>query len=527
MGTIIITLIIILLFIPFTLFTKPKEIVAYYPQWKAENQQYYVKNIEVSGSADKITVLNYAFAYPWIDSSGNAGVKFINAYIDYCQQYSSAMSIDGIADDSLQPLKGQINQLRKLKERHPDLKVLISIGGWSNSEYFSDAALTDESRESFVNSCIDIFIKGNLPVESIHGGSGSAKNIFDGIDINWEFPVSGGDKITRHNENDKDNLSRLLALFRKKLDEVNTDLLLTAAIPGDASLLDNFNIEQDQNYVNWYNVMTYDYSGSWDRMSNHHMNLFSSSGNKNSNSQNSFDRTIKLLLNKYHVAKDKIIPGAAFYGKISKVKSLVNNGLNQECAVDSINAGSDKSIQYKNIKDLTACGFNYHWDVESMAPYMFSEYDSSFISFDDPQSIVLKAKYVDSYGLRGLMFWDISGDDSSGSLVESIYSRAMPVVKFGEQSVPGKKQSIKITKPKKFRSFLQGSDIIIAAETKGDIESVEFFVDNISIGSDTAPPFNWVWFNAKAGAHHIKVSASTIDGEVVASGNISIRIIKN
>src|ERR1035437_2987412 len=178
-----VSLIIFVVLFQLTILAQKKEIVAYYPEWGPALRNYYVKNIVTSGSANKITVLNYAFVEPGPDSSGNITAKFMNPYLDYQQVYSADSSVDGVADDSTQPLRGQFNQLRILKTKYPGLKIVISIGGWTGSALFSDAALTSESREKFVNDCIDKFIYGNLPKRNNVGGNGVAAGIFDGFDI--------------------------------------------------------------------------------------------------------------------------------------------------------------------------------------------------------------------------------------------------------------------------------------------------------------------------------------------------------
>lgn len=512
-------LIIIILF-PFTAVAQTKEIVSYFPQWGVEHQPYYVKHIESSGSADKITVLNYAFALPGYDSSGNVVVKFMNAFYDYQQTYTAEMSIDGIADDSTQPLRGHFNQLRKLKARHPHLRIVISIGGWLGSVYFSDAALTDTSRESFVNYCIDVFIRGNLPIENMAGGTGVAAGVFDGIDIDWEFPIQGGVEGIRHNENDNNNLTKLYTLFRSKLNEINPNFLLTAAVPATASGLKNYNISIDQKYLDWYLLMTYDYCGGWDPLTGHHTNLLSSA-----NAKESFDNSIKLLINKHQVSKDKIIPGAAFYGKNWKVQNPQNNGLYQQgvIAPGIYEAGFN---YYRDMIPLLKKGYRYFWDTAAAAPYLFNETDSIFYTLDDVQSIALKSRYVDAYDLRGLMFWEISGDDSNGTLVNTIYTRNMPDIKITVKKSSELNSTIKITKPKTNDSFSAGSNIMIDAKAGTSIVKVEFFGDDNSLGYDTTPPFNWIWFNIKEGKHNIKVVASDDKGNKVTSKPISINIYK-
>jgi len=496
-----------------------KEIVAYFPQWGIEHQPYYVKYIESTGSADKITIINYAFSEPKPDSSGNIIAGFMNSYYDYQQLYNSEMSIDGIGDDSAQPLRGHFNQLKKLKARHPNLKIVISIGGWTGSVYLSDAALTPESREIFVNSYIEIFIHGNLPIENGAGGIGVASGIFDGIDLDWEFPIAGGIEGIHHNEKDDENLSKLFKLFREKLDSINPDLLLTAAVPATEPGLYNFNFKEDQKYLNWYNLMTYDYKGAWDKSTGHHTNLLSSEDSKNS-----FDNSIKLFRDKYGVSSNKIIPGAAFYGRSWKVGSMVNNGLYQE-GHPAHGIYEDGFNYYQDIITLLSKGFKYYWDDTAMAPYIFNEEESIFYTFDDAKSIALKAQYVDAYNLRGLMFWEISGDDSNGTLVNTIYTRKMPDIKnyIKESRIIGTNK-IKINSPRTSDQFKKGSNIIINTETSSSIIKVLFFCDGKLLGYDSTFPFSWVWFNANEGEHELKVEAADHNGNIINSETIVIKV---
>lgn len=128
----------------------------------------------------------------------------MDAYADYQKSYSAGESVDGVGDVYNQALKGNLKQLKKPKAKYPGLKVLISLGGWTWSKGFSDAALTAASRQKAAQSCIDIYIKGNLPVADGAGGTGAAAGVFDGIDIDWEYPAAPGDKSAENIE-----LSRL------------------------------------------------------------------------------------------------------------------------------------------------------------------------------------------------------------------------------------------------------------------------------------------------------------------------------
>ena len=505
-----ISLIIFIVLFQLSITAQKREIVAYYPEWGPALKNYYVKNIEISGSANKITVLNYAFIEPAPDSSGNITAKFMNPYQDYQKIYSADSSIDGIADDSTQLLRGQFNQLKKLKAMHPELKIVISIGGWTGSTWYSDAALTPQSRENFVNDCIDKFIYGNLPRAHNTGGNGVAAGIFDGFDIDWEFPVIGGDEGIHHNKNDRENLSELIILLRKKLDGLKPGFLLTAAIPARGGDLYKFNLKKDQESMNWFNIMTYDFHGSWDKKSDHHTNLFSSSADTIfPGIKESLAGSVLYLIDSIGISPQKIVPGAAFYGRGWKIADSTNNGLYQPGSVAS-GVSESGFNDYKEFPALMKSGYKYNWDNEAMAPYLYSSKDSTFWTFDDPVSVALKTRFTYSHNLRGLMFWEISGDDSVGTLVNTIYDRNIPDIKFHKEYAGKKYPLISLTIPSGTKTIHAGNDIIINInEIKIDapLVKVEYYADNLSLGYNTKPPFSWVWFNISKGKHKLKAAA--------------------
>ncbi len=501
-----------------------KEIIAYFPQWGVEHQPYYVKHLEEAGSADKITILNYAFAEPGPDSSGKIIPQFMNAYYDYQQVYSAEMSVDGRADDSSQALRGHFNQLKKLKARHPSLKVTISLGGWLGSVYFSDAALTEESREVFTESCIDIFIRGNLPVDNGAGGHGIAAGVFDGVDIDWEYPIRGGVQGIHHHKNDNDNLTKLYALFREKLDAINPDLLLTAAVPVKADPAQIYNIKKDAQYLDWYMLMTYDFYGGWDRQTGHLSNLFTNPENAH---PASLDAAVRKFRDDYGIPASKIIPGAAFYGRSWKNVGSDNNGFNQTGSVGPgiYEAGYD---YYVDIMPLKKKGYKVYWDTFSMAETMYNPEEKIFWSYDETQSVVLKARYVDAYNLRGIMIWEISGDDTAGTLLNTIYTRQMPNAQYEMAKNGNAEPTVSIKSPAFDTVIEEGSNLILnvdAKDTDGTVLKVEFFVDGKTIGYDTKPPFSWIWFNTISGEHKIKAVAT--DNNRASAISESYRVIVN
>ena len=403
------------------------EVVGYFTEWGVYDQPYYVKNIVTSGSADKLTVLNYAFGIPNLNSTGVVACQIHDPYAAYQQTYSTSQSVDGVADVSNQPLRGNFNQLKKLKAMYPNLKIVISIGGWSGSMYFSDAALTAASRSAFVKSCIDLFINGNLPVQNGAGGTGVAAGIFDGIDLDWEFPVSDGATGTHHNVNDASNYTLLLAEFRKQFGALGrADLLLTMAAPGSEYDAQNFQMSAYHHYLDYVEVMTYDFHGDWNTATGHHANLCTSSSDPASASARSVDKTVKLYRDKYGVPSSKILPGAAFYGNGWSQVGGTNNGLYQSAGGSAAGKYEQGSEYYRDLVPKLSSGFVQYWDNLSKAAWMYSIRDHTFWTYDEPKSLALKAQYIKNYSLGGITFWDISGDDDQGQLVSTLYNGLQP-----------------------------------------------------------------------------------------------------
>ena len=122
-----------------------KQLIAYFPEWGVHLQPYYVKDLVSSGAADRLTVLNYAFAIPAPGPSGDVVCTLDDPEAAYQQPYDENMAVDGIADGIADAVRGHFNQLRKLKADHAGLKILVAIGGWTGSTWFSDAA-ADEAK---------------------------------------------------------------------------------------------------------------------------------------------------------------------------------------------------------------------------------------------------------------------------------------------------------------------------------------------------------------------------------------------
>jgi chitinase len=391
-----------------------KKIVGYYISWAIYGRNYHVSSIP----AAKLTHVNYAFA---------------NITNGKCSLGDSSADIDKFyTGDRRNVLRGNFNQLRKLKEKHPHLKVLISVGGWTWSKSFSDVALTAGSRQKFVQSCIDLFIKGQYP-----GIDTPQPGVFDGIDLDWEYPVEGGLPGNQHRPADKHNYSLLMAEFRSQLDALSNTtgqryLLSIASTADPAKFGSNMELDQLSQSLDYVNIMAYDYHGAWEKMTNFHAPLFASPDDPSPDvaARTSFnaDQAVQSFLLKGFPA-EKIVLGIPFYGRGWQGVPNTNNGLYQTAtgpAVgqwDDAQSGPTGVFDYRYIKnhfEADGSGFQKFTDPTTKAPWIYNRESQIFITYDDPQSVGTKADYVKAHNLGGVMFWDLTGDD--GSLLDTLYT---------------------------------------------------------------------------------------------------------
>ncbi|RDY67215.1 chitinase [Lysobacter soli] len=397
-----------------------KRVIGYFAQWGIYARNYRVKNIDTSGSASKITHINYAFGnvrnnrcqvgvtIPTNESTGEGG----DAFADYTKAFQAGESVSGAADTWDQPLRGNWNQLKQLKAKYPNLKVLISLGGWTWSRGFASAA-RPENRVAFVSSCIDAYIRGNLPVTDGAGGAGAAAGVFDGIDLDWEYPSACG--LTCGTPEESANFTALLAEFRRQLNAVRPGLLLTIAAGAGVDKVRVTDPAAYHQYLDYINVMTYDFHGTWDARTNHHSALFDSPNDPSTGDQklyNSNDAMEAFLTR--GVPASKLNLGIGFYGRGWTGVANVNNGLYQSgsAAPGTYEAGNE---DYKVLKDRPG---TIYTDANARATWKYD--GNTFWSYDTPAMVTEKMSYVKAQNLGGAFFWEFSGDDAAGTLVNTI-----------------------------------------------------------------------------------------------------------
>ncbi|MER5362427.1 glycoside hydrolase family 18 chitinase [Streptomyces sp. NPDC002785] len=361
--------------------------LGYFTDWGVYGRNYHVKNLDTSGSAAKITHINYAFGNV---TGGKCAIG--DAYADYDMAYTADKSVDGVADTWDQPLRGSFNQLRKLKAKYPNIKVLWSFGGWTWSGGFGEAA---KNPAAFAQSCYNL-------VEDPRWA-----DVFDGIDIDWEYPNACG--LTCDTSGPA-ALKGITSALRAKFGSNN---LVTAAITADASTggkIDATDYAGAAQSLDWYNVMTYDFFGAWEAKgpTAPHSPLTSYNGIPQAGF-NSADAIAKLKAQ--GVPASKLLLGIGFYGRgWTGVTQDAPGGTATGAAPGTYEAGIE---DYKVLK--TSCPA-----TGTIAGTAYAHCGTNWWSYDTPATIASKMTWAKGQGLGGAFFWEFSGDTTNGELVSAI-----------------------------------------------------------------------------------------------------------
>ena len=354
--------------------------------------------------AGRLTDVIYAFGA--IDSGGRCTLG--DPYADVQENFAGVAPPRG--------LHGELGQLELLEARYPKLETEISIGGWSGSARFSAAASSAAKRRALVSSCIDLFLR-RWP------------GLFDGIDIDWEFPVAGGLRSTPARPSDRADATALLAEFRRELDALGASThrhyLLTAALPafrspgraggaGSYTPATSWNLAAVARSLDWINLMTYDMAGGA-RVTDFESALRPTPADPSPAAPGG--NTIEGAVAFYEAAgvpASSIVVGAPFYGHVFTHVPRTGDGLFQHFR----KLGATPS--YSQIVADYLPTFQHFWSPSAQEPWLYSHPARQFVSYDDPAAMAAKARYILAGGLRGAMIWEISMDDSTHDLLNAL-----------------------------------------------------------------------------------------------------------
>ncbi len=284
-----------------------------------------------------------------------------------------------------------LRRLAALKTKNPALKILISVGGWTWSKHFSDAVLTDTATKNFAESAVAIVAKYGI----------------DGVDIDWEYPGMEGDGNV-YRPQDKTGYTRLFKYLRQGLDSLGQltrqQYCVTTAVGASQQFIDHTEMGKVQQYTDFINLMTYDFTDGDDTVAIHHTNLYAPLAYP-AGRLRSADICAKEFL-AAGVPAEKLVMGIAFYGHAMQMRSANGQGLNQK-AVKAVQVGGFSFIHDSLVNKR---GYVKYWDSAAHAPYLFNEERKIFITYDDEQSVKDKCLYTKQQGLGGVMFWEYFED---------------------------------------------------------------------------------------------------------------------
>ncbi len=365
--------------------------VAYYTAWSVYERKFNPSDIDIA----QVTHINYAFAdLCWQKSATRAAV---------CEDESLPLQngyvYDGeiiLGDPDVDP--ANIKALNLFKKEKPDLKVLISAGGWSWSKNFSNMADNEITRRSFADSVVKLLRTYEL----------------DGIDIDWEYPVEGGETYNSNRPEDKENFTLLMKIMRETLDSASREdgkyYLLTIASGQNDSFVINADLAKSSAYLDFINIMTYDFGGNWEKIGTYNAPIYYDSASPKKSAARSNVRGGAIGHLNGGVPNYKLVLGIPFYGK----GWAECEAPGQYAACSSVSAGTWESglYDFSDIEEnyINKNGYERYWNEKSKIAYLFNGENKTYLTYNDEISMLYSTSLVKTLDLAGVMSWDISGD---------------------------------------------------------------------------------------------------------------------
>lgn len=396
----------------------------YFEEWSIYYAGYNIANLQQNGVANKLTHLIYAFAN--VTTNPAPACALADTWADYQTPYLPSVS----GAPYTGPLYGNFAAIQQLEQLHPKLNVLISIGGASaaNTAAFVTAASTATGRQALAASCISLFIQGNIAAGI------TAPGLFDGINIDWEFPTASDTK----------NFSALLMEFRKQLNQLSATTgkkyILSFDGPAGAQNYVNIDLHRAASYVDFITIDGYNYAGSWDTQTNDASSLYDSPMDPAYGQDLDINDTVNAYL-QAGVPPSKYTMGVPLYGAGWTGVPNINHGLYQNstgpspvplangtglCTDLSGNTpGCDVLLTpglatYSTLANLAANGYIQYFDPVRIAEQLYDPTLGTFYTYDDRWTAAQKMAYINTMGLGGAYVWALKDDDASGHVVKTM-----------------------------------------------------------------------------------------------------------
>jgi chitinase len=398
----------------------------YFEEWGVNYAGYNIADLQKNGVADQLTHLIYAFGNVTPTSPPACAIADpVAAY-----QNTNVPSVSGKPYTA--PLYGNFGALEQLKELHPNLKVLISLGGQAgNVAGFVTGAGSAAGRAALASSCIGMFVKGNVATGI------TAPGLFDGFNIDWEFP----------GPTDKENFTALLKEFRKQLNALSKTTgkkyVLTFDSPSSPKKYVNIDLKAAAAQVDFLTIDGYDYASADEKKTNESSSLYDTPLDPVYADARYIDATVKAYL-KAGVPAAKYTMGLPLYAVGWTGAPDVNHGLYQNATGPSpvlladgsglcpnpdkahASPGCDTVLTagfatYSTIENLTnKSGYVAWYDSARVGATLYNPATGTFYTYDNPESVAAKTAYIKKQKLGGAYVWALNDDDASASLTKAI-----------------------------------------------------------------------------------------------------------
>ncbi|WP_410770357.1 glycosyl hydrolase family 18 protein [Fontibacillus sp. BL9] len=439
--------------------------ITYYSSWSesASGRNFKPSDIDVS----QVTHINYAFADLCWKKFGST----VRACEDPDIPSQNRYVYDGeiIIGDPQADFRN-FASFETVKAAHPHLKLMVSVGGWSWSNNFSNAAKTEENRRTFANSAVQF-------LREYH---------FDGLDVDWEYPVEGGEDDNSRGPEDTENFTLLMKTVREALDAAGSEdgkyYLLTIASGQGDNFVKNANLADSVQYLDFINIMTYDYSGNWEMLAYHNSPLFFDHKHPRATSSAPRNNVLGGLLGHLNggVPTHKLVAGVPLYGKGWAGCSV--NGQYDTCTDVMPGTWEPNILDYTDIESnfVNKNGYIRYWNEAAKVAYLYNKEKQHFITYNDKTTMMYTASMVKSLDIAGVMSWDISGDRNRTLTTQLIH----------DLPIDGSVNASALAAPSGLTSISKTADSIrIEWTTAPDADEYEIYVNNAMVGTTTTAKY--------------------------------------
>ncbi|KAF0706449.1 hypothetical protein AaE_014102 [Aphanomyces astaci] len=371
--------------------------VVYYMEWAIYQRNFGIFDLDW----DKITHINYAFGKP--NPDGTVGI-----YDGWAAVQKRWPEHGDSWNDQGNSLYGNFGQGFKQKQKARGTKFGLSIGGWTLSDQFSSIASTETGRRTFAKSSVKLMLDLGL----------------DFLDIDWEYPVEGGNDSppVPHRPDDIKNYVLLLSAIRDEFKTLPWKAELSVASPAGPDNYRHWDFTAICGQLDFINIMTYDLAGSWSKYTDHQANLYEDPNHPPGAKYSSHNAVQDYI--KGGCPSDKIVLGIPAYGRSFEGSNGLYSNFTKPTKGSWV-AGNGDGAGVWDYKVLPLPGATEIYDEKLGATYSYDPTSKIFTSYEGPKSLAQKLDYIKQYNLGGTMFWSGDADAKSGSprsLITQVYN---------------------------------------------------------------------------------------------------------